>query len=853
MKKEKFNLTGLSCAACAARVEKAVSSLPGLLSVSVNLLKNSMMTAFDEQKLTSEAIIEAVTGSGYGAAPAESRTAREAGGEKSAAAGREAEDLKSRFLASLIFTAPLFYLAMGDMAHWPLPSFFKGPQNALILALTELLLVLPVAGINRRYFKAGLKALWQGYPNMDSLIAVGSGAAIIYGLTNVYAIGWALGHGQIHAVHEAVMNLYFESGGLILTLVTLGKFFEARAKRKTTEAVSKLVGLTPQTATVERDGRELTVATEDLAVGDLLVVRAGQTIAADGQVEEGRAAVDEATITGESLPVDKEKGAQATGSTVLQSGHLKIRVQKVGADTALAQIIRLVDEATGSKAPIARLADKISGVFVPVVFLIALGSGLFWLAQGQPVSLALSMVISVLVISCPCALGLATPTAIMVGSGQGALRGILFKSAEALERAHNLTAVVLDKTGTLTTGQAEVAGIFPAEGLEADNILALAAGLERKSEHPLGRAIVRAAEEKNLVISEALDFKQIPGAGLSGKIDGRPLYAGNLRLLNSLSADPGPLAAAAESAASGGATPIFLADSQKVLGLLTLSDQIKETSPRAVSELKALGLRVVMLTGDNPRTAAAVQSRLDIPEVFSEVLPQEKEEKIRRLQADKNIVAMVGDGVNDAPALARADVGIAIGAGTDIAMETADIVLMHSDVSDVAAAVQLSRAVMRNIKQNLFWAFFYNIIGIPVAAGAFYLVWGLKLNPMIAAAAMSLSSVTVVSNALRLRFFTPVPAGKTPEHPAAGRRPDAPHSFEKKGEMSVIKKLKIEGMSCKHCSGRVEKILSGLPGVEKATVDLEAGTAEVTVQKELADQMLTQPVTEAGYPAQVMA
>ncbi|MDR1395819.1 MAG: heavy metal translocating P-type ATPase [Deltaproteobacteria bacterium] len=845
MNKEKFNLTGLSCAACAARVDKAVSALPGMKQVSVNLLKNSLTAEFEESQVTPQIIIQAVVKAGYGASLAGAR------GEASPAAavqetGREADLLKKRFLVSLIFTAPLFYLAMGDMASWPLPSFFQGIENSLILALTQFLLVLPAALVNKRYFQSGFKSLWAGAPSMDSLIAVGSGAAIVYGLTNIYAIGWGLGHGDAHLVHEASMNLYFESGGLILTLVTLGKFFEARAKKRTTEAVLKLMDLAPRTAQVIRDGAEVTVPAEEIAAGDLLMVRSGETIAADGVVEEGQAAVDESAITGESLPADKEKGDAAVCATVLKSGFLKIRAQKVGSETTLAQIIRLVDEATSSKAPIARLADRISGIFVPAVFLIAIASGLAWLAAGEGVPLALSMVISVLVISCPCALGLATPTAIMVGSGQGALRGILFKSAEALERAHNLTAAVLDKTGTLTCGQPEAASLEAAPGTDVRELLTLAASLEKNSEHPLGQAVVRKAAAENLTLFPAEDFQQIPGAGLRGRVNGRLLYAGNLRLLKSINIDPGELGSRAEEAASQGGTPIFLADEEKVLGLINLSDQLKPTSAQAVRELDALGLEVIMLTGDSSRTAAHIQKQLGIKRVYAEVLPQEKEEIIRRLQKENQITAMIGDGVNDAPALARADVGIAIGAGTDIAMETADIVLLHNDLLEAAAAVQLSRRVMRTIRQNLFWAFFYNIIGIPIAAGAFYHLLGLKLNPMIAAAAMSLSSVCVVTNALRLRFFEPhFTAGE-----AAGK-PGLPAAYLE-GAASMIKKLKIEGMSCKHCSGRVEKILAGLPGVSKAAVDLEAGTAEVTLNKELADQILTQPVTEAGYPAAVV-
>ncbi|MDR1873071.1 MAG: heavy metal translocating P-type ATPase [Deltaproteobacteria bacterium] len=843
MKKENFTLTGLSCAACVARVEKAVQTLSGVSDVSVNLLKSSMIVNFDETKTLNQAIIDRVTGAGYGA--------RVAGAPLSPSEPvvDETLALKRRFLVSLVFTAPLFYLAMADMVGWPLPPFLAGPDNVLVMALTQFILVLPTAIVNNRYFRNGLKTLWAGAPNMDSLIAVGSGAAIIYGLANLFAMAHALGHGDAHLAHEAMMNLYFESGGLILTLVTLGKFFEARAKKKTTQAVRSLLALAPKTATVERSGQELTLPAEDILVGDLLIVKAGETIAVDGVVEEGQAAVDESNITGESLPVDKEKGDKAVCATVLVSGYLKSRVTRVGQETTLAQIVRLVDEATSSKAPIARLADRVSGIFVPVVFLIAMGAGLIWLAVGSDVSFALSTVISVLVISCPCALGLATPTAVMVGAGQGALMGILFKSAEALERSHSLTLAVFDKTGTLTTGRPEVTAIWPSEG--HDQVLALAASLEKNSEHPLGQAIVRKAQEKGLTLSPVSGFQQSPGAGLTGSINETVYFAGNLRLLKSQGLDPGEFLEPAEKVASEGATPIFLADKTKVLGLFALADQIKPTSQAAIAELTNLGLEVVMLTGDNAKTAASVQGQLGVRRVFSEVLPQEKEEIIRSLSAEGHQCAMIGDGVNDAPALARADVGVAIGAGADIAMETADVVLTKSDPLDVAKAIQLSRAVMRNIKQNLFWAFIYNIIGIPIAAGAFYALWGLKLSPMIAALAMSLSSVSVVSNALRLRFFAPKfnkANNLSPLTPAPVRATQS----ATQGEPLMIKKLKIEGMSCQHCSGRVEKILTALPGVEKAVVDLASGVAEVTSQKEIADQTLTQPVTEAGYPAQIL-
>jgi heavy metal translocating P-type ATPase len=826
-----------------ARVEKAVSRLPGVAAVSVNLLKNSMVVSLADNS-PPPAILEAVQAAGYGA------TQVGAGPTPSPVAGPldEARRLKRRFLISLIFTAPLFYLAMGDMAGWPTPAFFQGSANALILALTQFLLALPTALVNQRYFTNGLKTLWAGAPNMDSLIAVGSGAALVYSLVNTYVIGYALGHGDPHLAHQAMMSLYFESGALILTLVTLGKFFEARAKRKTTEAVSALLALAPKTATVVRAGQEMTIPAEEIALDDLLIVKAGETIAVDGVVESGQAAVDESNITGESLPVDKDKGQRAICATVLRSGYLQIRVTRVGAETTLAQIVRLVDEATSSKAPIARLADKISGIFVPVVFLIALGSGLAWLALGYGAPLALSMVISVLVISCPCALGLATPTAIMVGAGRGALMGILFKSAEALELTHSLSLAVFDKTGTLTTGRPAVTGLRPAPGLDEAQALTLLASLEKNSEHPLGQAVVRLAQDRGLACLEVENFQQLPGAGLSGSLLGKKYFAGNQRLLTSLGLGPGDFQAQAETAASQGATPIFLADESRVLALIELADQIKPSSPQAVQELRRLGLEVVLLTGDNARTAAVVQKSLGLSRVFAEVLPGEKEAIIRQLQAEGQRCAMVGDGVNDAPALARADVGVAIGAGADIAMETADVVLTRSDPLDVARAILLSRAVMRNIRQNLFWAFFYNIVGIPIAAGAFYVAWSLKLNPMIAALAMSLSSVSVVTNALRLRFFSPKVGSGLPAPTPTTPPLQGPQT---QGETAMIKKLKIEGMSCQHCSGRVEKILQGLPGVEKAVVDLAAGTAEVHLKNELADQALTQPVTEAGYPAQI--
>jgi Cu2+-exporting ATPase/Cu+-exporting ATPase len=747
---------------------------------------------------------------------------------------------------------------MGHMFNWPIPGYLADPKNMMVMGLLQFVLLIPVMAVNFRYYRSGFKALVGLGPNMDSLIAIGSAAAAAYGLWGLFLMAHGLSHGDLHMVHEAAMNLYFESGATILTLVTVGKFLEARARRKTTQAVAGLLDLAPKKATVERDGQEKVIATKDILVGDILLVKAGETLAADGVVIGGNGAVDESNLTGESLPIDKGQGDKATGATVLMSGFLKVKIEKTGQDTALAKIIRLVDEATGSKAPIARLADKVSGVFVPIVIGIALVAFGLWLLLGQDMSFALNIAISILVISCPCALGLATPTAIMVGTGQGAKNGILFKSAEALELAHELEVIVLDKTGTVTTGKPEVTAVFPAQGYEEDEVLRLAASLEKLSEHPLAQAIVKKAEEKNLSLSEIEGFSQTPGAGLSGRLGQISLMAGNARILANLPEANQGLIDRGDLEAQNGATPIFLVANQSLVGLIAVSDRIKESSPQAIGELKELGLKVVMITGDNLRTAKAVSQKAGLDSLLAEVLPGDKEQEIRNLQDNgRHKVGMVGDGVNDAPALARADLGLAIGAGTDIAMETADVILTKSDLLDVSNAIQLSRQVLRNIKQNLFWAFFYNLVGIPVAAGVFYGLWGLKLNPMIAAAAMSLSSVSVVTNALRLRFFKPVRLAG-----ASHLKADAiPSGLDKKvspaapsHEVSkMVKKLKIEGMTCGHCTARVEKILKEIKGVDDAKVDLKSGTAEVTLSADLPDAALTQPVTEGGYPASVAA
>ncbi|MGI5936960.1 MAG: heavy metal translocating P-type ATPase [Oscillospiraceae bacterium] len=750
MKKVQFNVTGMTCSACSARVERGVSKLEGVREVSVNLLKGTMAVKFDENALDTGKIIDKVVDLGYGA---EVQKPKEKKQEVKSldTAKLEADAVKRRLIVSIIFTIPLFYISMGHMAGWPLPGFF---HNAMVFAFTQFLLVLPVAVANGRYFKAGFRNLYRLSPNMDSLIALGSGAAIVYGIYAIYRIAWAMGSGDFHTAGGFSMDLYFESAGMILTLITLGKFFEARAKGRTSEAIVKLMNLAPKTATVLRDGAEEEIPLEDVAKGDILVVRAGDTVPVDGVIIEGYSSVDESAITGESLPVEKHEGDKVTGGTINKTGYFKMEATAVGDETTLAKIIQLVDEATSSKAPIAKLADKVSGVFVPVVIAIAVASAAVWLLLGKSLEFALTAGISVLVISCPCALGLATPTAIMVGTGKGASKGILIKSAEALEVAHSIDVVVLDKTGTVTEGRPRVTDIEPA-GVDKEELLTLAASLEKMSGHPLAEPIIAEAEARSLELKPVQDFKLIPGQGITGVIEGRLISAGNRRLMASSGVDVEKFGKLEERLADEGKTPLFFARDSELIGVIAVADTIKPTSRQAISRLQEMGVEVIMLTGDNSRTAEAIRRQVGLQKVIAEVLPADKEREVRALQEQGKKVAMVGDGINDAPALARADVGIAIGAGTDIAIESADIVLMKSDLMDVAAAIQLSRAVMRNIRQNLFWAFIYNAIGIPIAAGVLYSASGLLLNPMIAAAAMSFSSVSVVTNALRLRFFTP--------------------------------------------------------------------------------------------------
>ena len=804
-----------------------------------------MVVEYDEGKVKDETIIRAVEHAGYGAQP-QDRKEKAVSSVAKRDSKNEERAMALRVILSFVFLIPLFYLAMGHMMGWPLPGIFLGHDNAAVYAFTQFLLLLPILYINDHYYKNGFKSLFHRAPNMDSLIAVGSAAALIYGIFAILQIGYGLGHGDMDRVHHYTMDLYFESAGMILTLISLGKYLEARSKGRTSDAISKLIDLAPKTALVLRDGEEREIPVEEVGIGEVVIVKPGQSIPVDGVILEGHTSVDESAITGESIPVEKRAEDPVIAATINQSGYIRFRATKVGDDTTLAQIIRLVEEASASKAPIAKLADKVSGIFVPVVMIIALLSAVIWLLTGATFEFALSIGIAVLVISCPCALGLATPTAIMVGTGKGAENGILIKSAEALEIAHTVQTVVLDKTGTVTEGKPKVTDIIVGD-LERQELLKIAASLEQLSEHPLAEAIVAAAAAENIEPEAAVDFEAREGRGIMARLGGTLYMAGNRRLMEDFQIPLGSYGEEEERLAADGKTPLYFARQDGVLGLIAVADVIKPTSRAAVQELEAMGIEVVMLTGDNERTARAIQKQVGISKVIAEVLPQDKEREVRRIQESGRKTAMIGDGINDAPALARADVGIAIGAGTDIAIESADIVLMKSDLMDAVKAIQLSKAVIRNIKQNLFWAFFYNAIGIPLAAGVFYTILGWKLNPMFAAAAMSLSSVCVVTNALRLKFFKPKFTQQVP--PLESDMPSQevkPIQANQKGVTNVKKEMIIEGMSCAHCSGRVEKALNAIEGV-KASVDLEAKTAYVDLEEEVSDDVLTQAVTEAGY------
>ena len=855
--KQTFDVTGMTCAACSARVEKATRAVPGVADVAVNLLKNSMDISFDdgvEPSAVTVAVEAAVDKAGYGASarvPAVANGGGQGAGSRAAQArpvtdaAAEAKHVRMRLIVSAAFTIPLFYLSMGHMFGWPLPGFFLGDENVLTFAFTQFLLLLPVVFVNFKFFCVGFKTLVHGAPNMDSLIALGSTAASAYGIYAIYKIGIALGAGDLHASHMAAMDLYFESAAMILTLITLGKYFEARAKGKTTDAIAKLVDLAPKEAVRLADGVEERVPVEAVRVGDVLAVRADEGVPVDGTLLEGSGTLDESVITGESVPVDKRPGDRVTGATLNSTGWFTMRADRVGDDTALAGIIRLVDEATSTKAPIEKIADKISGVFVPVVIVIAVVTFAVWMFGGATLEIALSHAISVLVISCPCALGLATPTAIMVGTGRGATNGILIKSAEALETAHDVRTVVLDKTGTVTEGAPSVTDVLAAPGASEERLLELAVSVEGRSEHPLARAVCAYARERKVYPLLVEDFRQIPGEGVAALVDDHPSLAGNLRMMEARGIETGTFAEAARRLADEGKTPLFFAQDGELLGIVAVADTVKPSSAAALAVLKGMGIRTVMLTGDNERTAAAIQRKVGADEVIAGVLPDGKEREIRRL-AEQGRVAMVGDGINDAPALARADVGIAIGAGTDVAIESADIVLMRSDLLDVPVSIQLSRATLRNIKQNLFWALVYNAVCIPVAAGALSFM-GLNLNPMIAAAAMSLSSVCVVTNALRLRGWKPDLPAAPSDAPASAPIDSTESDNPNEKESTMEKTLNVEGMMCQHCVAHVKRALEGVAGVEEAVVDLDAGTATAKLAHDVPEDVLAAAIVEAGY------
>lgn len=877
--KERFDVTGMTCSACSSHVEKSVGKLTGVENVSVNLLTNSMQVEFDENKLDTAGIIKAVEDAGYGAAVKDehaksgAKTSGQSGSQENnglSAVEQNVKNMKKRLIVSLIFWIPLMYVSMGHMIYqWlniPMPpftmNFLHGNENAITYAFTQFLLLLPILIANQKYFKNGFKTLWHRSPNMDSLIAIGAGAAILYGIFAIYRIGYAMGHGDMMVVHQYAHDLYFESAGTILTLITIGKYLETKSKGKTSEAITKLLNLAPKTVTAVRDGVEQVVDAADVEKGEIFLVKPGESVAVDGIVLEGKSSFDESAITGESIPVPKQEGDTIVSASINKSGLIRAKATKVGEDTTIAQIIRLVEEASSSKAPIAKMADKIAGVFVPAVITIALITGVIWLISGATFEFAMSTAIAVLVISCPCALGLATPVAIMVGTGKGAENGILIKSGDALETAHQIDTVVLDKTGTITQGKPVVTDIICAAGKNADKtqLLQIAGSLEKGSEHPLAEAIVNYCVTNNISLEKVTDFNALFGKGIEGTVSGTHYYAGNEKMMEekgiSLSTEQKNQI---QALAKQGRTPLLFADEKQFLGIVAVADVVKPTSKEAVQKFRDYGIHVIMLTGDNEVTAQAIKEQVGIDEVVAGVLPTQKEKKISALKQAGHKVAMIGDGVNDAPALASADVGIAIGAGTDVAIESADIVLMKNDLLDAVGAVKLSKAVIRNIKENLFWAFFYNSIGIPLAAGVLYPLFQIKLNPMFGAAAMSLSSVCVVSNALRLRWVKLHDAKKTQSEPhqdvAASTIADINQhnaldnniksTNNDKGESTMTTTISIEGMMCAHCQAHVEKALKEVAGVTEVTVSLENKNAVVTGDASV--EALKQAVVDAGY------
>ena len=845
MAKEKYNITGMSCAACSAKVERVVGKLDGVENVSVNLLTNSMQVEYKEDKLSSNDIIKNIADAGYGASLATATKQKKEEKSIKKTNDEAIDSMKFRLKVSIIFLAILMYFSMGSMIGLPLPKFLSGEGNPVGFALTQLLLVLPVMYVNRKYYISGFKSLFHLSPNMDTLIAVGTVAAFTYGVIAIYVMGYALNNADMHTVTEYRMNLYFESVSMILTLITLGKFFETGSKARTTDAISKLIDLSPKRANVLRDGVEENILTEDVVVGDIVIVRPGESIPVDGMIIEGSTSVDESAITGESIPVQKEKGDKLIAATINKNGSVRIKATEVGEDTAISRIIALVEEASSSKAPIAKMADKVAGVFVPIVMGISLITFIVWLALGYDFSFALNCAIAVLVISCPCSLGLATPVAIMVGTGKGAENGILIKSADALETTHSIDTVVLDKTGTVTEGKPVVTDIL-AFDTDENEFLKLAAGVESASEHPLAEAIVEKAKEKSFEIVSPTEFQAISGRGIVASVSGSKIIAGNEQAIKEQygnSENFMEVFKKGNELAYQGKTPMYFGKDGKLLGIIAVADTIKKDSKEAIQALKNRNIDVVLLTGDHKNTAMAIAKEAGIKKVIAEVLPTDKEEHIRELIKAGHKVAMVGDGINDSPALARADVGIAIGAGTDIAIESADIVLMHSSLKDVATAIDLSKAVIRNIKQNLFWAFFYNSIGIPLAAGVFYLSLGWKLSPMFGAAAMGMSSVCVVSNALRLRAFKPKKVNKN------NIENDEIELIEnkRKEDKNMTTVINVNGMMCEHCKATVEKVTRGVEGVSNSLVNLDAKNVTIEHSADTDLEKVKKAITDAGY------
>lgn len=856
MKHEKYMITGMSCSACSSRVEKAVSKLTGISKASVNLLTNSMQVEYDENILDSRTIIDAVVHAGYGAS---------LDGEKSSIqneaptvnASSEIKSMKHRLLWSILFLIPTMYIAMHHMfLEWfGLPVFegfkaiFHGPENAITFAFSQFLLILPIMYLNRKYYSNGFRNLFHGAPNMDSLVGMGSMASAIFGVFAIFRIGWGMGHGDWALVETYSSNLYFESAGMIVTLITVGKYLETRAKGKTSAAIEKLMKLAPKQASVLRNGIETIIPIEELVVGDEIIVRPGEQIPADGTICQGTTSIDESTITGESIPVEKQPGDTVTSATMNKTGSIHFLANRVGADMTINQIIKLVDEASASKAPIAKIADTIAGIFVPAVITLAILVTIIWyFILGTDLEFAFSIGISILVISCPCALGLATPVAIMVGTGKGAENGILIKSGDALETAHAIDTVVMDKTGTITEGKPQITDIKTYAGTE-ESLLSLATGMEKGSEHPLAEAIMTYASEHAIAPTAMTDFKALFGRGIQASIHGQVYYAGNEALMQEIHLDISPYRAYLNTLADEGKTPLIFADTSQVIGIIAAADTEKASSAAAISTFKKMGIHVVMLTGDNKRTAEAIRKRLHIPQVIAEVLPQDKEKHIAQLQDAGHIVAMIGDGINDAPALAKANLGMAIGAGTDVAIESADAVLMRNDLLDAVSAVRLSKAVIKNIKENLFWAFFYNVITIPLAAGLLYPTYGIKLSPMIGAAAMSMSSVCVVMNALRLRFFKPnhIVGTVSRETTHETSHIHSTETIQKEGISTMKTTLHIEGMMCQHCQKHVHDALAAMDGVTDVTVDLEGKKADVTATKDISTDDFAKVITDAGY------